>query len=1572
MTLGGLTTAAGDINILLANDLTVSRGIQAGTGNIGIITTGAGSDLTIQAGINGISSTGGTTTLIVGGNLILGTASNWGDVRGQRLVLTAGGNIVLDNATYAQADGAAGLQITAGGDISILRAISAGSVFNANAGGAPITITTGTNGTFTLDQGSNGGVGANGGTITLTADNATLTTGAIGTTGAVILKPVSAARTINLGSNIAGSLSLTDAEIDLINAGTLTIGSPTAGAITFSAAINPANTTWLNLSTVANIIDSNAAGVDITVATLDIFAPTGVATSADPLEINVDTLLTNCGGANSDQFFAEADSLSSLHLLGSGIVSLSAGGAIQDSDGVLDVVASSAKLASGSGIGTAANPIGTNVDTLAAQTTVVGGIFIRDNGNLNISNVSGASGLDAVGAIDVRSTGFLAASAIITATGDINLSADDSTGGGNDLGVHATLQSTGGGNITLTAGDNFVLFGNISTTGAVTISIDPTSGDPDPVGGLFNLFGTITGSSIALNGGDDNDLFGFVSSIIANAYGDLGDDTFDFGDTGSLGTGTIDGAGGTDVLTGDDDGNDFSITGANSGALSGKTSGWSNIEYLSGGAGADTFTLNGGSLSGSLQNFGSGDLLQGSGTLGAPLTVGGTINPGIGATIGTINLGNLFAGASSNFVFDIDGVNATADKLIVNGTVILNSASSSFNFSNVSAGQVFTLIDNDGSDAIVGTLVGLAEGASFSLGGGLSAVYSYLGGNGNDFIVSIVPTTVYVSPTFIGVNGSPVTDADLGTTGNQGANIGSSAFSIINDALPVGGIIIVNSGSYGETVNLVGARKLEITGPDASQAVTIEDLTTAAGTTVMLEGASTLSFGDVDNRTLAGAIVGTGSLSKAGAGTATLSAVNTYTGTTTINSGTLLVNGSLAAGSAVTVNNGGTLGGTGTVNGTVTVNSGGTLGPGLSPGILHTGSVTFNSGSSYSVEINGATLGTQYDQLDVTGSVNLSNAVLALTVPYTATIGDSFTVVNNDGSDAINGTFNGLAEGALVNFNGVDMQISYIGGDGNDVVLTAVPTFTPVVSIVATDAAAAEAGSDPGSFTISRTGPTGSALTVNYTIGGTSVAGDYTPVLTGTATILAGSSSVTINISPIDDAMVEGSETLTLTLTDAAAYDLGVAGSETAGVVITDNDRVIDNIDAPLTAIIGLPDSGHYQEGQLPQQPEPLWPALAFQDTDGGMIQQATVKIEGFILEDWLLVDPFITLPPLFALYDNIHGVLTITGNASQAVYQQVLQTVRFFTTKDITAPETRNLVVTVTDIHGHQVSADTEMHISPSIIIGTPLSNTLDGTYASDLIQGLGANDRLNGFSGDDRLEGGDGADTLMGGANDDWLFGGKGNDVMQGGIGNDRAYGGAGDDLFNGNSNGIDRYWGGTGRDTVNYGASTDGVSVSLANTGLQEVSEESGLDALIGIENLGGSDFNDTLVGNALGNRLIGYNGNDRLIGGFGRDTLTGGAGADRFIFNTAPAANNLDIVTDFKPGQDIIVLSANVFTAYAGQIGERVGLSANLAYNAATGILAYDADGAGAGTAVEIALLGNLNHPAALGQDFLIGA
>jgi Ca2+-binding RTX toxin-like protein len=136
-----------------------------------------------------------------------------------------------------------------------------------------------------------------------------------------------------------------------------------------------------------------------------------------------------------------------------------------------------------------------------------------------------------------------------------------------------------------------------------------------------------------------------------------------------------------------------------------------------------------------------------------------------------------------------------------------------------------------------------------------------------------------------------------------------------------------------------------------------------------------------------------------------------------------------------------------------------------------------------------------------------------------------------------------------------------------------------------------------------------------------------------------------------------------------------------------------------------------------------------------------------------------------------------------------------------------------------------------------------------------------------------------------------------------------------------------------------------------------------------NLTGNAEANVLTGGAGANLLNGAGGNDTLIGGLGKDTLTGGTGVDRFEFSTAPGAGNVDTITDFVSGMDVIALSADVFTGL-GVAGDTIGLSANLTYNSATGVLAYDADGAGAGAAVQIALLGTSTHPAALSTDFLL--
>jgi hypothetical protein len=49
------------------------------------------------------------------------------------------------------------------------------------------------------------------------------------------------------------------------------------------------------------------------------------------------------------------------------------------------------------------------------------------------------------------------------------------------------------------------------------------------------------------------------------------------------------------------------------------------------------------------------------------------------------------------------------------------------------------------------------------------------------------------------------------------------------------------------------------------------------------------------------------------------------------------------------------------------------------------------------------------------------------------------TVINNTAAAAITGTFSNLADGAIVNMNGNNLQASYEGGDGNDLTLTVVP-----------------------------------------------------------------------------------------------------------------------------------------------------------------------------------------------------------------------------------------------------------------------------------------------------------------------------------------------------------------------------------------------------------------------------------------------------------------------------------------------------------------------------------------------------
>lgn len=134
----------------------------------------------------------------------------------------------------------------------------------------------------------------------------------------------------------------------------------------------------------------------------------------------------------------------------------------------------------------------------------------------------------------------------------------------------------------------------------------------------------------------------------------------------------------------------------------------------------------------------------------------------------------------------------------------------------------------------------------------------------------------------------------------------------------------------------------------------------------------------------------------------------------------------------------GTLKGTGTITNNLQVNHGGTLSPGLSPGCLTTGSL--NLFGTYIVEIGGKDACTGYDQLKVATYVYIgSEATLELYGfgNFSVQAGSQYKIIDMTGANPVQGTFKDLPEGATVRSGTAEFRISYRGGDGNDVVLTA-------------------------------------------------------------------------------------------------------------------------------------------------------------------------------------------------------------------------------------------------------------------------------------------------------------------------------------------------------------------------------------------------------------------------------------------------------------------------------------------------------------------------------------------------------
>ncbi|CAN5217134.1 hypothetical protein BH11PLA2_BH11PLA2_02720 [soil metagenome] len=437
---------------------------------------------------------------------------------------------------------------------------------------------------------------------------------------------------------------------------------------------------------------------------------------------------------------------------------------------------------------------------------------------------------------------------------------------------------------------------------------------------------------------------------------------------------------------------------------------------------------------------------------GTTIGTGSTLQIGTGAAVGSIT-GNVVDDGS--LVFNRTGTTTFPGNITGTGSVNINAGQV-----NLTGANTFSNGLNLGTNSFVGYTnsgsLGSGPIAFTDVGGRLisnSALTSTIPNNINFAAINgqvriITPTASVTtlngtlsggSPTteyFIQAGASGTNNAILELTGN---NTIQGKINVQRGPVSLGSATAAGTASFFLDSNQNPQGVVRLTG----------DFTINNNIVVNYDNGSLNAIG-VDGTVKAGinGIISssnaTNGIKKVGTGTLTLGAVNTYSGPTGVAAGTLLVNGSIATSSGAIVDVGTTLGGTGivpgtTVSGTITGGSAGGAGK------LSTGNLAVTG--TYQADLLGTTLGSQYDQLAATGTVDITGATLALTAPNAIAGGSKFIIIDNDGTgDAVTGQFANLPnEGDSITADGQSFTISYVGGDGNDVTLTRVQN-TPVVT----------------------------------------------------------------------------------------------------------------------------------------------------------------------------------------------------------------------------------------------------------------------------------------------------------------------------------------------------------------------------------------------------------------------------------------------------------------------------------------------------------------------------------------------
>ncbi len=552
---------------------------------------------------------------------------------------------------------------------------------------------------------------------------------------------------------------------------------------------------------------------------------------------------------------------------------------------------------------------------------------------------------------------------------------------------------------------------------------------------------------------------------------------------------------------------------------------------------------------------------------------GGSASAGFGAAPGTEDGSGIYLHTDTVLIFGATGANITLADVIAGPGIFSKTDTGALTLSgnNTYTGDTYI---NDGSLAISSN-ANLGTSGTLNINSGARLLVTaavtlsrgiVLGGGGGNIVTSGSVTTGAIS----GVGNLVTSGGGTVTVGGVyshvgGTTIGSGTLKLAGASrLPPTTAMMVNGGA---TLDLNGF------------ANTVGSLAGAGD--VNLNGATLTTGGSGANTNFSGVLNGNGGLlNKVGPGTFLLNGgASAQVANVLVSAGTLSVTSSRPA-LAITVQNAATLNGTGTT-GAVAVTSGGVLSPGPSPAIINTGNLSLAAGANLAIELNGTTAGTQYDQVNVAGTISLGSSILNVTLGFMPAVGTAFTIINNDGLDPVVGTFVSKPEGATFVVGGASFRISYVGGDGNDVTLTAVQA-----QAITFNAQSSQSFFTGGTFAVNPLAAASSGLTVSYTsstpgvctIAGTTV----TMVSVGSCMIAAGQSGnstylpaaqvmQSITINPGTQSITFGAQP-SQTFAPAASFNLNPLATTTSGLTIsyTSQSTLVCTIAGNVVSIVSV------------------------------------------------------------------------------------------------------------------------------------------------------------------------------------------------------------------------------------------------------------------------------------------------------------------------------------------------------------------------------------------------------------------